>query len=47
MSAALEKNPEAANCQDPAPAGDRICQGFVGKLKVAVVVGASIMNPCH
>ena len=40
MSAALEKNPEAANLQDPALAGERICQGFVGRLKIAVRAGA-------
>ena len=47
MSAALEKNPEAASLQDPALAGERICQGFFGKLKVAVRAGASIVSPSH
>ena len=47
MRAALEKKPEAANCQDPALAGDRTCQGFVGKLKVAVRAGASMVHPSH
>ena len=33
--------------QDPALAGERICQGFSGRLKVAVRALASIVKPSH